>query len=104
MVVAPLAAGAGAGIAASIVRVPTEVVKQRMQMGEFKSAMSAVCPMTAIPLLCPHPFSVSICHEIQTPTDTYLDVYSLPNTTDWQHSVQGGCEGHVRWVRLLSAP
>jgi len=42
MVVAPLAAGAGAGIAASIVRVPTEVVKQRMQMGEFKSAMSAI--------------------------------------------------------------
>lgn len=42
MVVAPLAAGAGAGIAASIVRVPTEVVKQRMQMGEFKTAVSAV--------------------------------------------------------------
>ncbi|KAL6909558.1 hypothetical protein ACP4OV_001839 [Aristida adscensionis] len=35
-------AGAIGGIAASIVRVPTEVVKQRMQTGQFKSAPSAV--------------------------------------------------------------
>lgn len=41
-VVGPLVAGAGAGIAASIVRVPTEVIKQRMQMGEFKTAVSAI--------------------------------------------------------------
>lgn len=40
--VGPLVAGAGAGIAASFVRVPTEVVKQRMQIGEFKSAVTAV--------------------------------------------------------------
>jgi solute carrier family 25 S-adenosylmethionine transporter 26 len=37
-----LAAGATAGLAASLVRVPTEVVKQRMQSGEFKSARTAV--------------------------------------------------------------
>ena len=42
--VGPIVAGAGAGIAASVVRVPTEVVKQRMQIGEFKSAVSAVRP------------------------------------------------------------
>ncbi len=29
----PLAAGGGAGLAASLIRVPTEVVKQRMQSG-----------------------------------------------------------------------
>jgi solute carrier family 25 (mitochondrial S-adenosylmethionine transporter), member 26 len=38
----PLVAGASAGVAASIVRVPTEVVKQRMQSGEFAAAMTAV--------------------------------------------------------------
>ncbi|AQK74563.1 S-adenosylmethionine carrier 1 chloroplastic/mitochondrial [Zea mays] len=35
-------AGAIGGIAASLVRVPTEVVKQRMQTGQFKSAPDAV--------------------------------------------------------------
>uniref|UniRef100_A0A061SHI5 Solute carrier family 25 (Mitochondrial S-adenosylmethionine transporter), member 26 n=1 Tax=Tetraselmis sp. GSL018 TaxID=582737 RepID=A0A061SHI5_9CHLO len=39
---APLVAGAGAGIAASIVRVPTEVVKQRMQIGQYSSAVNAI--------------------------------------------------------------
>ena len=34
----PLIAGATAGVAASVVRVPTEVVKQRMQSGEFGGA------------------------------------------------------------------
>lgn len=38
----PLVAGAGAGAAASIVRVPTEVVKQRMQAGHFAKAAAAV--------------------------------------------------------------
>jgi solute carrier family 25 (mitochondrial S-adenosylmethionine transporter), member 26 len=37
-----LAAGATAGLAASLVRVPTEVVKQRMQSGEFKHARTAL--------------------------------------------------------------
>ena len=37
-----LGAGATAGLAASLVRVPTEVIKQRMQSGEFKSARTAV--------------------------------------------------------------
>ena len=37
-----LGAGAAAGLAASLVRVPTEVVKQRMQAGEFASARTAV--------------------------------------------------------------
>ncbi|MED6193281.1 S-adenosylmethionine carrier 1, chloroplastic/mitochondrial [Stylosanthes scabra] len=40
--VAHFAAGAIAGAASSLVRVPTEVVKQRMQMGQFKSAPAAV--------------------------------------------------------------
>ncbi|RZB88529.1 S-adenosylmethionine carrier 1, chloroplastic/mitochondrial-like isoform X2 [Glycine soja] len=40
--VAHFAAGAIGGIASSVVRVPTEVVKQRMQIGQFKSAPDAV--------------------------------------------------------------
>ncbi|XP_004504005.1 S-adenosylmethionine carrier 1, chloroplastic/mitochondrial [Cicer arietinum] len=39
---AHLTAGAIGGIAASFVRVPTEVVKQRMQTGQFTSASGAV--------------------------------------------------------------
>ncbi|KAK9864898.1 hypothetical protein WJX84_008193 [Apatococcus fuscideae] len=38
----PIVAGASAGLAASIVRVPTEVVKQRMQTGEFSRALVAL--------------------------------------------------------------
>ncbi|XLU72552.1 hypothetical protein S245_031605 [Arachis hypogaea] len=40
--IAHFAAGAIAGAASSLVRVPTEVIKQRMQMGQFKSAPAAV--------------------------------------------------------------
>ncbi|KAL9245065.1 hypothetical protein vseg_018760 [Gypsophila vaccaria] len=40
--VAHLSAGAIAGAASSIVRVPTEVVKQRMQTGQFATAPNAV--------------------------------------------------------------
>ncbi|XP_061972827.1 S-adenosylmethionine carrier 1, chloroplastic/mitochondrial [Populus nigra] len=40
--VAHLTAGAVGGIAASLIRVPTEVVKQRMQTGQFTSAPDAV--------------------------------------------------------------
>jgi solute carrier family 25 S-adenosylmethionine transporter 26 len=40
--VAHLAAGAAGGLTASLVRVPTEVVKQRMQTGQFASAHGAV--------------------------------------------------------------
>ncbi|GJN06200.1 hypothetical protein PR202_ga23904 [Eleusine coracana subsp. coracana] len=40
--VAHFTAGAIGGIAASLVRVPTEVVKQRMQTGQFRSAPDAV--------------------------------------------------------------
>ncbi|KAH7301748.1 hypothetical protein KP509_23G040600 [Ceratopteris richardii] len=40
--VAQLTAGAVGGAAASLVRVPTEVVKQRMQTGQFSSAYQAV--------------------------------------------------------------
>ncbi|XP_022751009.1 S-adenosylmethionine carrier 1, chloroplastic/mitochondrial [Durio zibethinus] len=40
--VAHLTAGAIGGIAASFIRVPTEVVKQRMQTGQFTSASHAV--------------------------------------------------------------
>uniref|UniRef100_A0A5B7BLK2 S-adenosylmethionine carrier 1 n=1 Tax=Davidia involucrata TaxID=16924 RepID=A0A5B7BLK2_DAVIN len=39
---AHLAAGAVGGAASSIIRVPTEVVKQRMQTGQFSSAPDAV--------------------------------------------------------------
>ncbi|XP_074335777.1 S-adenosylmethionine carrier 1, chloroplastic/mitochondrial isoform X1 [Apium graveolens] len=39
---AHLAAGACGGLAASLIRVPTEVVKQRMQTGQFASAPNAV--------------------------------------------------------------
>ncbi|XP_020233068.1 S-adenosylmethionine carrier 1, chloroplastic/mitochondrial-like [Cajanus cajan] len=35
-------AGAIGGIAASLIRVPTEVIKQRMQTGQFTSASGAV--------------------------------------------------------------
>lgn len=38
----PLAAGVAAGLASSIIRVPTEVVKTRMQTGEFKHAFTAL--------------------------------------------------------------
>eukprot|EP01023_Acetabularia_acetabulum_P017756 TRINITY_DN18907_c0_g1_i11.p2 TRINITY_DN18907_c0_g1~~TRINITY_DN18907_c0_g1_i11.p2 ORF type:complete len:309 (+),score=70.43 TRINITY_DN18907_c0_g1_i11:246-1172(+) len=38
----PLGAGTIAGVAASVVRVPTEVVKQRMQTGEFKQLGTAI--------------------------------------------------------------
>ncbi|KAK4485987.1 hypothetical protein RD792_008642 [Penstemon davidsonii] len=40
--VAHLTAGALGGLAASFIRVPTEVVKQRMQTGQFASAPNAV--------------------------------------------------------------
>ncbi|XP_042019711.1 S-adenosylmethionine carrier 1, chloroplastic/mitochondrial-like [Salvia splendens] len=40
--VAHLTAGAIGGMAASFIRVPTEVVKQRMQTGQFNSAPNAV--------------------------------------------------------------
>ncbi|KAG8642933.1 S-adenosylmethionine carrier 1, chloroplastic/mitochondrial [Manihot esculenta] len=40
--VAHLTAGAIGGVAASLIRVPTEVVKQRMQTGQFTSAPDAV--------------------------------------------------------------
>ncbi|KDP35277.1 hypothetical protein JCGZ_09436 [Jatropha curcas] len=40
--VAHLTAGAVGGVAASLIRVPTEVVKQRMQTGQFTSAPNAV--------------------------------------------------------------
>ncbi|WCJ41182.1 S-adenosylmethionine carrier 1 [Euphorbia peplus] len=40
--VAHLSAGAVGGMAASLIRVPTEVVKQRMQTGQFTSAPNAV--------------------------------------------------------------
>lgn len=38
----PVVAGAAAGAAASLTRVPTEVVKQRLQTREFAGALSAV--------------------------------------------------------------
>ncbi|KAM7513724.1 hypothetical protein LguiA_003858 [Lonicera macranthoides] len=40
--IAHLTAGAVGGVAASLIRVPTEVVKQRMQTGQFSSAPGAV--------------------------------------------------------------
>ncbi|KAL4575266.1 hypothetical protein LXL04_022108 [Taraxacum kok-saghyz] len=40
--VAHLTAGAIGGVAASLIRVPTEVVKQRLQTGQFSSATDAV--------------------------------------------------------------
>lgn len=41
-VAAHLSAGAAGGAAASLVRVPTEVIKQRMQTGQFPTAVTAV--------------------------------------------------------------
>lgn len=41
-VLAPIVAGSTSGLVASLIRVPTEVVKQRMQSGEFISATRAV--------------------------------------------------------------
>jgi len=38
-----LIAGSAAGTASSLIRVPTEVVKQRLQTGEYTSAVNAVC-------------------------------------------------------------
>jgi solute carrier family 25 (mitochondrial S-adenosylmethionine transporter), member 26 len=38
----PVLAGMAAGAAASLTRVPTEVVKQRLQTREFSGAISAV--------------------------------------------------------------
>ncbi|XWS44821.1 hypothetical protein CRYUN_Cryun15aG0081900 [Craigia yunnanensis] len=45
--VAHLTAGAIGGMAASLIRVPTEVVKQRMQTGQFTSAPHAVHLITS---------------------------------------------------------
>eukprot|EP00878_Enallax_costatus_P029993 GHUV01032578.1.p1 GENE.GHUV01032578.1~~GHUV01032578.1.p1 ORF type:complete len:248 (+),score=73.99 GHUV01032578.1:170-913(+) len=42
----PVVAGAAAGAAASLTRVPTEVIKQRLQTREFAGAMSAVRQLT----------------------------------------------------------
>ena len=39
---APLVAGGMAAVVSSVIRVPTEVVKQRMQTGQFSSALGAV--------------------------------------------------------------
>lgn len=39
---APLLAGTLAGLASSVIRVPTEVVKQRLQGGQFHGALAAV--------------------------------------------------------------
>lgn len=41
-VAAHLTSGAAGGAAASLIRVPTEVIKQRMQTGQFSSAVGAV--------------------------------------------------------------
>jgi len=38
----PVVAGMAAGLAASLTRVPTEVVKQRLQTGEFRGALGAL--------------------------------------------------------------
>lgn len=38
----PVVAGMVAGTASSLIRVPTEVIKQRLQTGEFKGAVTAV--------------------------------------------------------------
>lgn len=43
----PLAAGVAAGLASSFVRVPTEVVKTRMQTGEFTHAFTALRTIVA---------------------------------------------------------
>jgi solute carrier family 25 (mitochondrial S-adenosylmethionine transporter), member 26 len=43
----PLAAGVAAGVASSVVRVPTEVIKTRMQTGEFKNALTALRTVAA---------------------------------------------------------
>ncbi|KAG6543700.1 hypothetical protein Mapa_014884 [Marchantia paleacea] len=45
--VAHLTAGAVGGATASLIRVPTEVVKQRMQTGQFASARTAVSSIVA---------------------------------------------------------
>jgi len=37
-----MVAGSAAGTVSSLIRVPTEVVKQRLQTGEYKSAANAV--------------------------------------------------------------
>ena len=43
----PLTAGVAAGLASSVIRVPTEVVKTRMQTGEFKHAFTALKTIVA---------------------------------------------------------
>mmetsp|Transcript_12638 Transcript_12638/g.27327 ORF Transcript_12638/g.27327 Transcript_12638/m.27327 type:complete len:392 (-) Transcript_12638:604-1779(-) len=40
--IGPMVAGALAGTASSLTRVPTEVIKQRLQTGEFKGAVAAI--------------------------------------------------------------
>jgi solute carrier family 25 S-adenosylmethionine transporter 26 len=43
----PVLAGAAAGAAASLTRVPTEVIKQRLQTREFAGAIGAVRSLAA---------------------------------------------------------
>ena len=58
---APLGAGSAAGVAASVIRVPTEVVKQRLQSGEFALHCHDHIPLT-------HPvWSRSVCCQARLP-------------------------------------
>lgn len=64
---APLGAGSAAGIAASVIRVPTEVVKQRLQSG-------GLCFFLCLsPLLRSHDFAfVRFCKHVEVVTDGQL--------------------------------
>ena len=45
---APMAAGAGSGLVASLIRVPTEVIKQRMQSGARPACTPRPAPLRHI--------------------------------------------------------
>lgn len=48
-----MAAGAGSGLVASLIRVPTEVIKQRMQSGAVFSLPKAAPSRPALPAALP---------------------------------------------------
>ncbi|KAF2610499.1 hypothetical protein F2Q70_00012850 [Brassica cretica] len=83
--VAHLTAGAIGGLAASLIRVPTEVVKQRMQTGQFASAPNAVRVIAsqegfkglyAIP--CIH--AIAAAKYIKRDENRYVDTSHLTET------------------------
>ncbi len=67
-----MVAGAAAGTASSLIRVPTEVIKQRLQTGEFTSAVAAVSPIVRTSMHVNH----VIARSVLTSQHVHVHVYA----------------------------